>query len=142
MPWFSMISVYLWREGSTEVRKYERRITVCRAESKEDALKKLREEAVEYAGDQFELLDDYLTQEIDEPPGEEPVEVSHEMTIGINSKSGAVIEPEEFLRDHWDCSRVEDCEAFRIEHSWYNLDGENSACHNCEIVREGRFWEK
>ena len=140
MPWFSMTTVYLWREVGTGIRKYERRITICRAKNEEDATERLLSEAKEYPLDGIEFLGDYTIQEIDAPPSDEPIEVAHEMSLGIDPESGRPIPPDVFLRKIWDCSRIMDCEALGIEHSWYNHDGERSACHNCEVIRDGKLW--
>ena len=142
MPWFSMTATYLWREGDVNIRKYERRITICSAPDEETATENLLREAKEYPLEGIELLDDFYIQEIDTPPCTEPVEVAHEMSLGIDPVSGKVIEPDEFQRTQFGCSRIEDCDTLGIEHSWYNHDGEQSACHNCKIIRKGRLWPK
>ena len=36
----------------------------------------------------------------------------------------------------------EDCEKLGAEHVWYNIDGKNSGCYHCKIVRPGKLWEK
>jgi hypothetical protein len=35
-----------------------------------------------------------------------------------------------------------DCEAVGASHRWYNRDGKTSGCYHCEVIREGRLWEK
>ena len=135
-----MSAVYLWKEGGKGIRKYERRTTICSAHDEQAARERLLEEARVYSVDGIEFLGEYLIQEIDDPPGDEPVEVAHEMTLGIDPSSGQTIDPDEFLRTKWDCARIENCESLGIEHSWYNQDGKRSACHNCEVVREGQLW--
>ena len=135
-----MTAVYLWREGRSCIRKYERRITICRATDELEATERLLREAKQYPIDVIEFLDDYKIQEIDAPPSDKPIEVAHEMSLGINPKSGRPIPPEVFLSKIWECSRIRDCEALGIDHSWYNHDGERSACHNCEVIREGKLW--
>ena len=140
MPWFSMTSNYLWREGDTIIRKYERRVTICCAPDEDSAKTILRKEAEDYPLEGIELLDDYFIQEIDDAPGTEPIEVAHEMSLGINPTTGEVIEPDEFQKRQFGCARIEDCEAIGIDHSWYNHDGERSACHNCNVIREGKLY--
>lgn len=140
MPWFSMTAIYLWREGGGSIRKYERRITICSASNEESATERLLKEAQEYPLEGIEFLNDYTILEIDDPPSDEPVEVASELSLGIDPASGKVIESEEFLLTQFECSRIEDCESLGIEHSWHNLDGERSACYNCNVVRAGRLW--
>jgi len=135
-----MTAVYLWREGGASVRKYERRITICRAKDEQEATERLLREAKQYATDEIEFLGEYMIEKIDAAPGVKPIEVAHEMSLGIDPESGQPIPPDMFLSQLWDCSRVKDCEALGIDHSWYNQDGERSACYNCEVVREGQHW--
>lgn len=137
-----MSAVYLWREGGNCARKYERRITICSASDLDSAEETLVSEAKEYSTDSIEYLDHYYISEIDEPPGSTPVEVSSELSMGIYPKSGGNIEPETFIEKYWQFSRIEDCEAIGINHSWHNKDGEHSACHNCKVIRRGRLWEE
>src|ERR1043165_1526582 len=39
-------------------------------------------------------------------------------------------------------SKGRDCEAVGGEHEWYNRDNVTSGCYHCEVVREGRLWER
>lgn len=45
-----------------------------------------------------------------------------------------------FLRNLGIAAKGEDCERVEAEHSWYNLDGERSACYHCRVLRPGRWW--
>ncbi len=42
----------------------------------------------------------------------------------------------------WWVEKGSDCESVRAEHHWYNKDNEHSACYHCNVVREGRLWER
>ena len=46
-----------------------------------------------------------------------------------------------FLIDLGVADKGQDCEAAGGWHEWYNLDGENSGCYHCKVVRPGRLWE-
>ena len=135
-----MTAVYLWKERGSAIRKYERRTTLCRAPDEPAAVEKLLAEAKEYAVEGIEFLGDYVLQDLSRPPGGAPVEVAHELSLGIDPVSGRKIEPLEYLESKWNRSRIKDCEVLGIEHSWYNQDGEHSACHNCEVIRKGMLW--
>lgn len=141
MPWYTMTAIYLWNEEENSIRKYERRTTICKASDKEDATERLLRESKDYPIDGIEFLGEYCIQEIDDPMGDEPVEVAHEMSLGMDPITGQTITPDEFLRTKWGCARIEDCEIFGIKHSWYNYDGERSSCYNCRVIRVGRLWQ-
>ena len=137
-----MTAIYHWEQMGSSLPKFERRTTVCSAPDEERAIERLLAEAKEYpTNEHIKFLGDYTIQEIDEPPSERPVEVAHEMTIGVDPDSGGIIEPERFLQQCWQRSRMESCDEAGFEHVWHNRDGETSACYNCEVVREGRMWE-
>jgi hypothetical protein len=38
-------------------------------------------------------------------------------------------------------AKGDDCEAVGAEHHSYNVDGTQSACYHCRVVRSGRLWE-
>lgn len=135
-----MTAVFLWREAGDGIRKFERRTTICSAPDEKTATERLLREAKDYASDGIEFLGEYLIQEMNFPPGDQPEEVAHEMSLGIDPSSGELIDPEVFLNTKWDCDRIENCEGLGIVHSWYNKDGKRSACHNCNVVREGQLW--
>jgi len=101
-----MTAIYHWEATGTTLPKFERRTTICSAPDEQSAEAALLKEAEEYQSDHIKLLDDYTTQEINEPPGAEPVEVAYEMTIGVNPDSGSIIEPNEFIRRHWSVSKI------------------------------------
>lgn len=136
-----MTAIYHWEATGSTLPKFERRTTICSASDEQSAEAVLMKEAEEYQSEHIKILDNYLTQEIDSPPSEEPIEVAHEMTIGVDLDSGAVIEPSDFIRCHWNVSRITSCDKFGLEHSWHNRDGATSACYNCEEVREGQLWK-
>jgi hypothetical protein len=137
-----MTAIYHWEHMGCTLPKFERRTTICSASDVEQATERLLMEAKAYgAGQNIKFLGDYLIQKIDDPLGEEPVEVAHELTIGVDPESGAIIEPHEFLQQYWDRSQIESCDVLGFQHVWYNRDDVNSACYNCEVVREGRLWE-
>ena len=137
-----MTAIFHWEQMGSTLPKFERRTTICSAPDEARAVERLLAEAKDYpVSEHIKFLGDYFIQEIDEPPSDEPVEVAHEMSIGVDPISGKVIEPDEFLEHHWDRSRIESCDALGFEHVWHNRDGERSACYNCDEVREGRLWE-
>jgi hypothetical protein len=137
-----MTAIYHWEQMGSTLPKFERRTTICSAPDEERAVEKLLAEAKEYpTSDHIKFLGDYLIQEIDEPPSDEPVEVAHEMSIGVDPNAGQIVKPNEFLKNYWDRSRIASCDALGFEHVWHNRDGETSGCYNCDVVREGRLWE-
>lgn len=138
--WYSMTAVYHWEAEASRLPKFERRITICSGASEEEAEAALMKEAEEYQTDTIKLLDNYTTQKIDETPSMEPIEVAHEMGVGIDTNSGNPIAPGEFM-SHFNVSRIESCDLLGLDHCWFNQDGENSGCCNCKEVRQGRLWE-
>ena len=143
MPWYSMTAIYHWERIGDTLPKYERRTTICSAAGEVAATEALLREAKEYPTDEhIVFLDDYCIEEIDEPPSAEPIQVAHELTIGVDPTSGATIEPDQFLEQYWCVSRIESCDAFGFQHFWHNIDNLTSGCYNCKIVREGRLWEQ
>ena len=141
MAWYSMTAIYHWEVTGTTLPKFERRTTICSAFDEQRAEVALMKEAEEYQSDHITLLDDYTIQEILGPPCAAPVEVAHEMIIGVDPDSGTAIKPDEFLRQQRKVSSIKSCDTLGREHSWYNKDGVSSACYNCDVVREGRLWE-
>ena len=138
-----MTAIYLWERVGDTLPKYERRITICSAADEKAATEALLREAKEYpASEPIVFLDDYCIEEIDEPPSEVPIEVAHELTIGVDLTTGTTIEPDEFLERHWCASRIESCETLGFRHVWHNIDNQTSGCYNCKVVREGRLWEQ
>ena len=142
MPWYSMTAIYHWEQMGSTLPKFERRTTICSVPDEARAIERLLAEAKDYpTSGHIKFLGDYFIQGIDDPPSDEPIEVAHEMSIGVDPNSGRIIEAEEFLEHHWGRSRIESCDTLGFEHVWHNLDGKSSACYNCEEVREGRLWE-
>lgn len=33
-----------------------------------------------------------------------------------------------------------DCEQAGGSHEWYNIDGKESGCYHCQVIREGQLW--
>ena len=143
MPWFSMTAIYHWERIGDTLPKYERRVTICSAADEEAAKEALLREAKEYpASEHIVFLGDYCIEETDEPPSGVPIEIAHELTIGVNLTTGATIDPDQFLEQHWCASRIESCETFGFHHVWHNIDNLTSGFYNCKVVREGRLWEQ
>ncbi len=143
MPWYSMTAIYHWERIGDALPKYERRTTICSAADEEAATEAFQREAKEYTtSEHIVFLDDYCIEEIDEPPGEEPVEVAYELTIGVDLTSGAIIEPDQFLEYYWCASEIKSCDMLGFKHVWYNINNLTSGCYNCKVVREGRLWEQ
>ena len=136
-----MTAVYHWRAEGASLSKFERRTTLCSALNEENAEALLLEEAESYETSLIKMLDDYVIRQIDGRPGSEPVEVASEIELGVELDSGQEITPDDFIRKHWNVSRIKSCDSIGVEHSWYNKDGATSACYNCEQVREGSFRE-
>ncbi len=40
------------------------------------------------------------------------------------------------------CRKGNDCEKAGGLHEWHNKDGRHSACYHCNVIREGRLWER
>lgn len=38
-------------------------------------------------------------------------------------------------------AKKENCENVGGLHKWYNLDGKNSACYHCQVIKPGQLWE-
>ena len=36
----------------------------------------------------------------------------------------------------------QDCETIGGQHSWYNIDGQNSGCYHCRVQRPGQLWQE
>jgi hypothetical protein len=143
MPWYSMTAIFHWKPIGETLPKFERRVTICSAADEEAATEALLREAKEYpTSEHIVFLDAYCVEEIDERPGRVPIEVAHELTIGVDLKTGATIEPDEFLDHYWCASRIESCDTFGFQHVWHNIDNLTSGCYNCKVVREGRLWEQ
>lgn len=48
----------------------------------------------------------------------------------------------EFIHDRLGLfAKGRDCDARGGQHEWYNLDGKNTGCYLCEVIRPGRLWE-
>lgn len=143
MPWYSMTSIYHWERDGDTLPRYERRVTLCSAADEESATEALLREAKEYPdSERVVFLGDYRIEELDEPPSEKPIEVAHELTIGVDLTSGSTIEPNQFMDQYRCASRIESCDTFGFHHVWHNIDNQTSGCYNCKVVREGRMWEQ
>ena len=142
MPWYSMTAVYHWEQMGSTLPKFERRTTICSAKDEEEATGILLTEAQDYpTSEHIVFLGEYTIQELDEEPSREPVEVAHELNIGVEPNFGTIIGPERFLDAFWDASRIEDCEALGLHHVWHNRDNKTSGCYNCRKIELGRLWE-
>jgi len=47
-----------------------------------------------------------------------------------------------FLIDLGLFSKGDDCEKHGGNHEWYNKDNIRSGCYHCEVVRQGKLWNK
>jgi hypothetical protein len=47
-----------------------------------------------------------------------------------------------FLIDLGLADKGEDCEKAGGAHWWHNLDGVNSGCKHCKVVRPGQLWRQ
>jgi len=47
-----------------------------------------------------------------------------------------------FLIDLGVADKGEDCELVGAEHSWFNIDRNNSGCYYCKVEVEGQKWKK
>jgi|GEM_PF-2795148 len=138
-----MTAIFHWERIGDTLPKFERRVTICSAADEETATDALLREAEEYpTSEHIVFLGEYCIEEIDEPPSGVPIEVAHELTIGVDPKTGATIEPHQFLDQYWYASRIESCDTFGFQHVWHNIDNLTSGCYNCKVVREGRLWEQ
>lgn len=141
MTWYSMTAIFYWEAQGKTLPKFERRTTICSASDVMRAEEILLAEAESYQNDHIKFLNEYEIQEIDETLGESPVEIAASITIALNSDSGKIIEPQEFVQQFLNGSRITSCDTFGIEHSWYNRDGASSACYNCNELRDGCLWK-
>jgi hypothetical protein len=143
MPWYSMTAIFHWECIGETLPKFERRVTICCAADEEAATEALLREAKEYpTSENIVFLDDYCIEEIDERPSRVPIEVAHELTIGVDLTTGAIIDPGQFLEQHWCASRIESCDTLGFQHVWHNIDNLTSGCYNCKVVREGQLWKR
>jgi hypothetical protein len=142
MPWYSMTAIFHWERMGNTLPKFERRVTICLAADQEAATETLLREAREYpTTDHIVFLGDYSIEELDDRPSKVPIEVAHELTIGVDLTTVVIIDPDQFLAQHWCASRIESCDTLGFQHVWYNIDNLTSGCYNCKVVREGRLWE-
>ena len=138
-----MTAIFHWERIGDTLPKFERRVTICSATDEETATEALLREAKAYpTSEHIVFLGDYFIVEIDEPPSEEPIEVAHELTIGVDITTGAIIDPDQFLEQHWCASRIESCDTLGFQHVWHNIDNLTSGCYNCKVVREGQLWRQ
>lgn len=139
--WYSMTALYHWMQCGNALPKFERRITICSAVDLVAATKILLRTAQEYASDEhIVFLGEYDVQEVDDSPSEEPTEVAYEMTIGVDIKTGQLIDPEQFIEQHWTAGKLDSCDRLGFNHAWHNIDNLTSGCYNCQIEREGQLW--
>lgn len=137
-----MTAIFHWERMGNTLPKFERRVTICLAADQEAATETLLREAREYpTTDHIVFLGDYSIEELDDRPSKVPIEVAHELTIGVDLTTGVTIDPDQFLAQHWCASRIESCDTLGFQHVWYNIDNLTSGCYNCKVVREGRLWE-
>ena len=47
-----------------------------------------------------------------------------------------------FLIDLGVASKGDDCEKNGGAHEWYNINGSNSDCYHCKVVKLGQHWKK
>jgi hypothetical protein len=47
-----------------------------------------------------------------------------------------------FLIDLGICDKGVDCEKVGGWHRWYNIDGKNSGCYHCKVVRPEQLWKQ
>ena len=134
--WFTAKGIFLHKPKiKNQKQSFEERIVLLKAKDKNDALKRANKEAKEYIKD----LDGTKFIEITD------VYELYEENIGdkceiFSSKTISLLEPNNYLETFYPNTQ-EDCEATGEEHSWRNLDNENSACYNCLVIRKGRLWE-
>jgi hypothetical protein len=138
-----MTTIYHWKQIGDKLPKYERRVTICSAVDEKSAKKALLREAKNYSDSNHTVfLDHYYIEEIDEEPSIHPIEITHELTIGVDLKSGTIIEPDKFLEQHWHVSKIDSCHTFGFKHAWYNIDHTTSGCYNCKQVTKGQLWQQ
>jgi hypothetical protein len=139
--WFSMTAVFLWKEDAGKLARYEKRVTICAAETTEEAEAELLKEAKAYAVGNIRFLKIYQIEEIDHPSHQQPTEVAHELVIAFHPDSGSPISRSEFRRQFWGTDRLEDCEPLGFRHAWRKIGSNRSGCYNCRVTRRGRLWE-
>jgi hypothetical protein len=135
-----MTAVFLWKEDDGKLARYEKRFTICAAETREAAEAELLKEAKEYAVGNIRFLKIYQIEEIDRPSRQQPTEVAHELVIAFHPDSGDPISRSEFRRQFWETDRLEDCETLGFRHAWHEIGSNRSGCYNCGVTRKGRLW--
>lgn len=133
--WFTAKGIYLHKSQiPNQKRWYEERIILLKAESEKKALKSANKEAKDYVKD----LDE--TEFISITEVYQLYEKLSDKCEVFSSKTISDLESTEYLENFYPDS-PDDCEANGEQHSWHNLDGENSACYNCLVKRKGKLWE-
>ncbi len=134
--WFTAKGIFLHEpELSNTNQWYEERIILLKAKNETRALEIANAEAKDYVkeleGTKFiEIIDVYSLYD---------EEISDKCEV-FSSKTISHLKPQDYLKAFYP-NTTEDCEAIGENHSWHNLDGENSACYNCLVKRKGRLWE-
>jgi hypothetical protein len=135
-PWFGAQVIFLHSEvDGGRKQMYEERITLLKADSFKEAIKRAEKESrkycrgltgCEYAGlvDVFQIVG----KKVDDG------------TEIFSSMQKSDLKAKEYLTLHYP-DIPDDCEAVDENHRWYNKDGKRSACYHCKVVREGRLWE-
>jgi hypothetical protein len=135
--WFSVKQIFLHKPENKGIKPwYEERVILILATNEDDANQKARLDGEEYCLSNnetcrfIEIIDTY---ELYEAEIEDKTEV-------FSSKTISSLSPDDFVSQFYPDS-PSDCEKNGDEHYWHNKDGENSACYNCQVKREGRLWE-
>jgi hypothetical protein len=45
-----------------------------------------------------------------------------------------------FLINFGLADKGDDCERVGASHHWYSIDGQQSGCYHCKVVRPGKLW--
>ena len=132
---FSCIGVFKHTHDNPEIiTKYEERVVVTEASSKEEAEKIFLSEFKKYATDGIKFLNEYEINEI----YEENDSLVTEVACSMKPFEGTA---EQYLNRYWYDQKPLSCDDVGWKHVWHNQGGGISACYNCQEEREGELWK-
>jgi Domain of unknown function (DUF4288) len=135
--WYSAKQIFLHQHVNKNIKSwYEERIILISAESEEDANRQALRDAEEYCISDYGPCNFLGLIEI---YGLYETELEDKTEI-FSSKTISSLNPNDYILKFYPDSPT-DCEKVGDKHYWHNKDGKNSACYNCQVEREGKFWE-
>ena len=120
-------------QNPNQITKFEERIVMTDAASKEEAERLILAEFEEYATEGVKFLRVYEVEEM--YPEENPViEIANSMKVFDGTD-------EEYIEKYWDDQKPLSCETVGWHHVWFNRGGGKSGCYNCQEERDGELYK-